>query len=261
MNKYRFSIVTVCYNAQEYIENTIFSVEKQNFENYEYIFIDGASQDRTLEIIQRHASAKHNWQVYSQKDYGIYDAMNKGIRYTDGDYIYFLNAGDTLYQTDTLKKVDQFISKRDIDIVYGNIIKICLDNSVLLRKFNSFCSKKEYFLLGDCICHQSIFSKRELLLEHEFNIQYSVCADKEWMLYNIKGKKKFIPLGFPVSYVLEDGYSLNNLESFEKETSTCIKKYMPYKYVIYLMISGLKKNRNTRYLLRELGKMFYMEKQ
>ena len=96
----KFSIITVTYNAEKVLEDTIQSVISQTYHHIEYIIVDGASKDGTLSIINRYRSRIHT--VVSEPDKGLYDAMNKGIALASGDYLCFLNAGDCFHEDDTL---------------------------------------------------------------------------------------------------------------------------------------------------------------
>lgn len=96
----KFSIITVTYNAAKVLEDTIQSIVTQTYKNLEYIIVDGGSTDETLDII--HKYQEHITTVISEPDQGLYDAMNKGIKLATGDYLCFLNAGDSLHEDDTL---------------------------------------------------------------------------------------------------------------------------------------------------------------
>ena len=117
-----FSIVTVCYNASSEIRRTIESVDSQDFDSLEHIFIDGASKDNTLSIIKEYTErARHDVSFSSEKDRGIYDAMNKAFDgRVHGRYIMFLNAGDTLKGSDTLSQIAKFVSDdSEPGVIYG----------------------------------------------------------------------------------------------------------------------------------------------
>ena len=118
---YKVSIITVCYNSQSTILDTIKSVNNQNYKFIEHIFIDGKSEDNTVNIIKKNSNL--NTILISEKDYGIYDAMNKGIKLASGEIILILNSDDMFYKEDTLNKiVEVFVSNKNIDLVYGNLI-------------------------------------------------------------------------------------------------------------------------------------------
>lgn len=119
MNK--ISIITVTYNAKSVIENTILSVINQSYKNFEYIVIDGASSDGTTQIIKKYSQYIHQW--ISEKDNGLYDAMNKGIEMSTGDWIFFINAGDYFTSTEVLKNIFENENHENIDVLYGNAIE------------------------------------------------------------------------------------------------------------------------------------------
>jgi glycosyltransferase involved in cell wall biosynthesis len=114
----KFSIITVTYNAEKVLEDTIQSVISQTYHHIEYIIVDGASKDGTLSIINRYRSRIHT--VVSEPDKGLYDAMNKGIALASGDYLCFLNAGDCFHEDDTLQQMVHTINGNELpDILYG----------------------------------------------------------------------------------------------------------------------------------------------
>lgn len=114
----KFSIITVCFNSEKTISQTIESIKNQKFQKYEHIIIDGKSTDNTLNIIQTHQHQR--MQLYSEPDDGLYDAMNKGIKKSVGEYIVFLNSDDFFSNSEVLTKVDQK-SKTNADIIYGGV--------------------------------------------------------------------------------------------------------------------------------------------
>ena len=114
----KFSIITVTYNAEAVLEDTIQSVISQTYHHVEYILVDGASKDGTLSIIDRYRD--RITRIVSEPDKGLYDAMNKGIRLATGDYLCFLNAGDSFHEDDTLQQMVRSISGNELpDVLYG----------------------------------------------------------------------------------------------------------------------------------------------
>ena len=114
----KFSIITVTYNAEAVLEDTIQSVISQTYHHVEYILVDGASKDSTLSIIDRYRD--RITRIVSEPDKGLYDAMNKGIRLATGDYLCFLNAGDSFHEDDTLQQMVRSISGNELpDVLYG----------------------------------------------------------------------------------------------------------------------------------------------
>lgn len=182
----KITIITVCYNSKLEIEKTIKSVIEQEYTNIEYIIIDGASTDGTLEIIKEYSKKVKNLIYISEKDNGIYDAMNKGIELATGDYLYFLNAGDELIPNILSKIVNNFDEKSDL--VYGNIIKI--DEN----EYNRVVYGKSYhykLLIGRTICHQAMFIKKDVFTRiGNFDLEFSLASDYEFILrLLIKGGK------------------------------------------------------------------------
>ena len=117
----KFSIITVCYNAEDTICNTMESVLGQTWTDFEYILVDGASVDETLNFIKEYGQRDGRIRWYSEPDNGIYDAMNKGIRYAQGRFLYFLNAGDEFHSRYVLEEIVQAITDSQSDVIVGNI--------------------------------------------------------------------------------------------------------------------------------------------
>nr|WP_071779299.1 glycosyltransferase family 2 protein [Sulfurimonas hongkongensis] len=158
------SIITVVYNGEEHLEETILSIINQTYEHVEYIIIDGGSTDGTLKIIKKYEDAIDYW--VSKKDSGIYDAMNKGIERASGEWINFINAGDRLIFLDlhSLNSLDTTNS--------------CYYYNEEQQKIKRDPFTKIY-LTHNTPCHQSIFYKRDELIP--FDISYPIVADFEQM--------------------------------------------------------------------------------
>lgn len=178
---FKLSIITVCYNAENTIEKTIKSVINQKNSNIEYVIIDGASQDHTLEIIRSYQS--HIDIVVSEEDHGLYHAMNKGISLGTGDYIYFLNADDYLVNEVVIQAVTDFLIKHsDFDVVYGNLQVRYPHREPCLHR-----PPAPEHILDELICgalpHQATFARRSILQDMGgFNEEYKIAADYDWFL-------------------------------------------------------------------------------
>ena len=126
----RFSIITVTYNAGKVLEDTIQSIVTQTYKNIEYIVVDGASTDNTLQIVEKYGHHIHK--VVSEPDKGLYDAMNKGMKLATGDYLCFLNAGDSFHEDDTLQLMVHSITGNELpDILYGETAIVDADGHFL----------------------------------------------------------------------------------------------------------------------------------
>lgn len=254
-----FTIITVCFNSENMIERTIRSLLDQDFNDYEYIIKDGNSSDNTQDIINSLISESDSVHIISSNDKGIYDAMNIAIASATGEYIYFLNAGDQFTDRSVLTDMDRELKVFPSDIIYGNVRFIGNDR-IVLRKYGKICSNKIYYLIGDSICHQAIFAKRELLQERAFDLSYKVCADREWLLYCIKMKFSFKSVMCVVSDVLVEGYSTSHIDEFEAETKKCINQYCRESSWLYCIISGLKKSKLMLNFFRLVEKLLFCSK-
>lgn len=259
MSKKKFTIITVCYNAEKYITETIESLLCQTCNDYEYIIKDGLSVDRTLEVAHALLDNKENVQMVSCPDKGIYDAMNQAVEMAKGEYIFFLNAGDYFADEKVLARTKEISAKDNGDILYGNIIQIDKEQSYIY-KYGEICKSKLYFSIGACICHQAMFAKRELFKNKGFDTTYKVCADREWQLYQIDRKVKMSAMDFEVASVLAEGFSSRHIEDFEQEIIKCLDKYCLKTAWIYRMILKVKKSSVVLFILRVFEKILLTKK-
>ena len=242
MNQCRFSIITVCYNAEQTIANTIRSLLEQTYTDYEYIIKDGKSTDGTVEVARQLCDGNSKVKIISVQDDGIYDAMNQAVQQASGEYIFFLNSGDLFCNEKVLCNVNQFIQKQEAQIYYGNVIEQDEDNRSV-RVFNKYSCSKLNYLLGSCICHQAIFAKRSLFVNKPFDLNYQVCADREWQLYYLKSEAKFLSMNFEVAEVQVDGFSRQHISEFVDETKRCLRLYFPKQHFIYCFLIFMKGNK------------------
>lgn len=178
----KISIITVCFNEKDTIQDTIESILNQTLKNIEFIVIDGGSTDGTLDIIEKFKD-KIDYFV-SEPDNGIYHAMNKGIARSTGDFVIFLNANDVFYNNSVLEKVEKaLIEAPDAKFLFGDVEYISEDKkSAKTQRFNRI--KDDFSLIFSNICHQCIFYHRSLFSEiGNFSEDYKIYADWE---FNIK---------------------------------------------------------------------------
>lgn len=174
----KISIITIVYNNVRDIEYTILSVLKQTYTNIEYIIIDGKSSDGTLARIEKYSS---NISILvSEKDKGIYDAMNKGLALATGEYVLFLNSGDELYDEKTLQIVIE--KGENADIIYGETKLIDEKRNVLGDRRHKAPAQFSWksFQYGMNICHQAIYVKR--IITAPYNTKYQLSADIDWVI-------------------------------------------------------------------------------
>lgn len=256
IKKPRFTIITVCYNAEKYITGTVQSVLQQTFCNFEYIIEDGVSKDSTLELATALAKSNERVSIFSMPDEGIYDAMNKALEHATGEYIFFLNAGDCFCDDKVLERTSAFLDAHKADIAYGNIVQID-GKQKSVRKYGKLYQRKLFYLTGDCICHQAIFGRRELFLKRKFDTNYKICADRDWQLFWLNQKAVFLPMFFEVADVLVDGFSREHLDDYEREVKVCITNYFRKLACIYSFVTSMKKNAVMLKTLRTVEEIFW----
>ena len=180
------SIITVVYNGEKHLEETILSVINQTYDNVEFIIIDGSSTDGTIDIIKKYEDKIDYW--ISEKDSGIFDAMNKGILASKGDYINFMNAGDFFTRINLVSDVVNILNTEEINLLYGNHYT---GNG---NYYNSNIKYKIQFVYKH-ICHQVIFADKICFNNNMFDIKYQWLGDYKWLLecfLNKNIKKKHI---------------------------------------------------------------------
>jgi len=168
------SIITPTLNASKTLKNCIESVAKQNYPRLEHWIIDGLSADSTIEIVKEYASKYSHLRYISEKDTGIYNAMNKGIRLAQGEWLYFLGADDRLYKCSVLRDIFERNIDKNIGIIIGNII---IDFANYAHSYQNTKFDKYYFA-GESIYHQAILMNRKVFeLAGNFDESYKICAD------------------------------------------------------------------------------------
>lgn len=198
-----FSIITVCFNSEKTIEKTIQSVWKQSYQDFEYILVDGASTDRTLEIIHKYEPMfEGRMKLISEKDRGIYDAMNKGILASSGKLIGMVNSDD-YYEQDALDKVAQAYEEQEYAVIYGMLRTVSRGREVMVY------IKNHEFLEDDMITHPTCFVTKKAYEKFGlYSLKYNYSADYEFML-RLKQQKevKFIKIYSIISNFNLDGSS------------------------------------------------------
>jgi glycosyltransferase involved in cell wall biosynthesis len=173
----KFSIITVNLNNSIGLEKTILSVRSQDFRDFEHIVIDGSSSDDSVGIIKKYSDGIFYW--ISESDRGIYDAMNKGIKAANGDYCFFLNSGDSLFQGNTLSKVNNSIF--DLEIYYCDVMLVYEQNRKLIKIHPE--DNLLFYLSYEMICHQGILFRTDILRRmNAFSLKYRFCSDYEVLI-------------------------------------------------------------------------------
>lgn len=235
----KISVVTVCFNCRNTIEETIRSVISQDYPNIEYIVIDGGSSDGTLNVVNKYQTKIKT--IVSEPDQGIFDAMNKSLKYITGYYVLFLNTGDKLVNSHI---VSDIFGKQEYheDLIYGDVY-IQNELGYLFCKADAIYSKnptkKELVFKSQGFCHQSLFTKTSMLKNIGFNLKYPLGADYDTtaQIY-YKGNQEIFYVGQPIS-IFDDrtgGASHNKIVQILKERAD----FFGYKPLICVYLYAYK---------------------
>lgn len=222
----KITVITVCLNEVNSIEETINTVVTQSYQNTEYVVIDGGSTDGTLQKIEKYVSSIDI--IEHQKGKGIYNAMNQGIALSNGDYLYFLNAGDRLYSKDTLSHIAGMISQDNgLDIVFGDYLKITDSGEELVTDSTEISMDR---LKDGMICHQAMFSNRKMFERNGgFDESLSIVADYDWLARNIvKGKLRTKYVQRPI--VKWDSSGVSSTSDYRIQQFLAMKRYFGIFY-------------------------------
>ena len=214
---FSFSIIVVSLNTKKDLLKTINSINTQTFKNYELIVIDGNSKDGTINEIKK--IKKKNFRYVIEKDKGIYDAMNKGIRKSKAKWIIFLNSGDIFYSKKTLSKIFE-ISSVNKDIIYGNTI---IKNNKL-----KYLSNAQNFSTNQIImpfCHQSSIVKKKIISKFKFDLNYKLSSDFNFFYKCFIAGKSFFKIEEILSVIKAGGLSDMNRQGVYNENIKILLKY------------------------------------
>jgi glycosyltransferase involved in cell wall biosynthesis len=222
----KFTVVTVVFNAESVIRKTMESVLNQEYPPYEYLIFDGVSTDRTLEIADEYKELFFNkgiiFNVVSEKDTGIYNAMNKGVKAAKGDFISFLNAGDW-YELDALKNINEFYNEDSFELTYGGLHYINPNGTVTNKM-----SKVDKFLISSRHWnHPSMFLKREIYQKYGFDEYFKAYADFNLYLKLRKNGTKIRVIDKVITNFVADGVSTDT--NFKKVLVRSKEKYEAYR--------------------------------
>lgn len=197
MNTIRFCIITCTYNAENVIRRTLDSVANQTWKGIRHIIIDGASTDNTIAVAEQfrqNSKGGVEYSITSERDNGLYDAMNKGLQKAQPDYVLFLNAGDTLHSVDTLKNIaEQVQTKEELPaVIYGD--------TNIVDATNRYVGKREHdppevltwksFQDGMLVCHQAFYVRTDIARKISFNLKYRLSSDVDWCIRVMKEADK-----------------------------------------------------------------------
>jgi glycosyltransferase involved in cell wall biosynthesis len=234
--KPKISVVTITYNAEAALQRTLDSVLSQSYPYVEHLIIDGASTDGTLALVEQYReesteqAASHEVVVQSEPDRGIYDAMNKGLQKATGDYVLFLNAGDTLPATDTLElAMDK--AGDGVGVLYGNTDVVDGEGNFLYHRRLQPPERLSWrsFRQGMLVCHQAFYARTEIAREIPYDLQYRFSADVDWCIRVMKEAERrglqLVNLHTVVANYLEEGATTKNHKASLRERYLVMQRH------------------------------------
>jgi glycosyltransferase involved in cell wall biosynthesis len=235
----KLSVITIVYNDEKYIEKTIKSVFSQTYQDIEYIIIDGASNDGTVELIKKYDDKIDFWS--SEPDKGLYDAMNKGIDKATGDYLIFLNSGDLFYDETTVEKIFLSAENQQVDVFYGETVIIDEIGEIKGKRRLSAPEKLDWksFKNGMLVSHQAFFPARRLV--PKYNLNYKLSSDFDWCIRIMKQSKVIQNTNETLIRYLDGGLTKNRLIKSLLERFRIMTKYYGFLTTTFIHIrNGIK---------------------
>ena len=249
----KISVVTITYNAAKVLQRTLDSVSSQTYRNIEHLIIDGASKDGTLDIVRSYelrvtseesGVRSYEVRVVSEPDQGIYDAMNKGLRLATGDYIVFMNAGDTFHDKDTLESLTPDPSPEERGdsslftlhsslpaVLYGDTDIVDSEGRFLRKRHLSVPEQLTWrsFKQGMLVCHQAFYARLDIARDIPYDLQYRHSADVDWCIRVMKeAERRHLPLKRVPGVVadfMDGGNTTQNHRASLKERFQIMRKH------------------------------------
>lgn len=226
-----FSIITCTYNAESVLQRTLDSVLEQTYSHVEHIIVDGASTDATLDRVEAYKQKSdaedwcHEVRVKSEPDRGLYDAMNKGIQRATGQYVLFLNAGDTFPSADTLELVAESVGEGEEPpaVLYGDTDVVDDEGRFLRHRRLSPPRRLTWrsFMKGMLVCHQAFYARTDLTKATPYDLHYRFSADVDWCIRIMRlARRRRLPMrnvGAVVVNFLDGGMTTTNHRASLKE--------------------------------------------
>ncbi|MBK8922200.1 MAG: glycosyltransferase [Saprospirales bacterium] len=257
MSSPSFSIITVVFNGAGLLPGTAESVRAQTYPHIEYILVDGGSTDGTVDLIRAYAARMPNLRWISEKDNGLYDAMNKGQRMATGDFVWFLNCGDHLHAPDTVEKLAALATDQT-DVLYGETLLVSAArtpagtmSALSTRQLPKRLSWKSY-RCGMPVVHQSFIARRTLAPAY---IAGNLCADYDWCIRVLKNSRKTACSGLILSDYLMGGMSKQKHRQSLKDRFRVMRVH--YGLLPTLLAHGWIAVRAIRHRLRRWGQPRY----
>ena len=253
----KLSIITVNLNNREGLQRTIDSVICQTFRDFEWIVIDGGSTDGSRELIEQYANHFAYW--VSEPDKGIYNAMNKGIKVAQGEYLQFLNSGDWYWRNDVLEKT--FVKDINADIAYADCNLVENNTVVEERRYPNIMSLKE--IIEYNICHNSTIFRKQLFHDTLYDENLRIMADFCFLLKSVLDNRKLVHIpvtliGYDLSGISSTNHELHNKEK-EQIINTLISPGIQKDFNRIDQLNALHKDRGLEHVryYREHNKLYH----
>ncbi len=218
----KISVLTICYNAESCIEQTIQSVISQQYDDFEYIVVDGSSNDGTVDIIRKYSAKISRW--VSEPDSGIYNAMNKAAGMAGGDYCIFMNAGDMFASPLVLRQVSTFLDY-GFNIVTGN--ELSVKDGKVINYVHPHRELTLQALYEGSVSHQSTFVSRQLLLDNPYDETLKMVSDwKFWLQMLVEKKAKYKSIDVDVCFFGHEGVTFTNRECGREERQRVLRELL-----------------------------------
>lgn len=228
----KISVVTVTYNCESSIQDTIENILEQDYDNLEYIVVDGYSKDNTFAIISKYSNRINK--IIHETDNGIFDAMNKAIAVATGDWICFINAGDKFHSKTVLSDLFSVRYENNIGVIHGETQLITPHGGEMLKQIPFYKIKSGHRRMG--FCHQSVFVRTYLAKNTPFDTTFRLCADYNMIMNLYKSGIKFHKANIIISDFDMGGVStLNEYKTFMEEARICFGEKKNVSFYLALL--------------------------
>ncbi len=244
----KFTIITCTYQAENELERTLRSVLEQTYKDVEHLIVDGASTDATLRLAQAYVTESqaqnngHKVMVTSEPDKGLYDAMNKGLKHATGDYVLFLNAGDTFPSESTLTQVAACVEGTNVlpGVLYGDTDIVDNEGRFVRHRRLSPPKKLSWksFMQGMVVCHQAFYARTDLAKKVPYQLKYRYSADVDWCIRVMKMAQKqgllLCNVQTVVANYLDGGMTEKNHKASLKERFRVMESHYGYLPTLFM---------------------------
>lgn len=230
------TIATICFQAEKCIAKTIQSVMNQRNCRFEYLVEDGMSTDTTVDKVKKALTQNENvdisYFIYSEQDYGVYDAMNRAVKRAHGDWVLFLNAGDVFFSDHVLESIQGILDKTEADVVYGNAVMRDVSGDSLFEADLSLVTRRMPF------CHQAVFTRHSLLEKMPFDLNYKIAGDYDFFTRAYVAGNNFMKVDQIIAIYTMDGISSTKYiaKLYEQEKIYYQRGFVHRKYGVRFVI-------------------------